>query len=88
MGHSVSFLKLFNVLPLTTLVRRETIHGMNPANHSQSHVHTAVLVVSEGVDLESQIPVGYACTICGQQLVSLVPRPAPQYLIAGSPLAA
>lgn len=41
--------------------------------------HIPVIVLSEGVDLESQIPVGFACAECGEELASLVPTENPAY---------
>ena len=45
----------------------------------ETHTHVPVLVLTEGVDLEEQVPVGYACAICGQPIAWLVPRePEPE----------
>jgi hypothetical protein len=48
------------------------------------HIHCPILLLTEGVDLESQVPAGYACATCGQVLVRFVPRPVPEFVIAGS----
>lgn len=52
---------------------------------TESHIHTSVPVLTEGVDLELTVLVGYACSICGKELVSLVPRFQPEYSMLSSP---
>jgi hypothetical protein len=44
------------------------------ATVNPTHEHSMVPVLTEGVDLESLVLCGYACTVCGEVLVSLVPR--------------
>lgn len=43
------------------------------------HEHSPVPIFGEGVDIEELVPIGYACSQCGKELVSLVPRKNSQY---------
>ena len=46
-----------------------------------THEHVPVIVLTEGVDPEELVPVGFACAECREELVSLVPRENPEYRI-------
>ena len=50
---------------------------------TETHIHVPVLLLTEGVDLESQVPVGYVCRTCGAQLCGFVPKFIPRYLASG-----
>jgi hypothetical protein len=58
------------------------------ATANPTHKHSAVPVFSEGIDFEALTLCGYACAICGDVLVSLVPRVRPELVIGAHSLAA
>jgi len=49
---------------------------------TETHIHVPVLLLTEGVDLESQVPAGYVCRTCGEILTMFVPQPTPAYLVS------